>query len=164
MLEELKDLKNASTKQQDLIYKLEREVVETKEELKRIIKQLETTTRNAITPLFTGNSQALYADVLCTPPDSLKSTDVPTSPHVSRALFCTIDVSRVPVEESNHATPGVIRTAVENEVHVEKESPAWRCRAVTRDVKAPHRSRIVCRDEEHRMIKGIAERKLPQGV
>lgn len=171
VLEELKHLKNESVKQQELICKLEREVSETKEELKRVTEQLENTTRNTISPPFLGNSQASYADVVRTPPDSLPSNIRTISSHVatpsneSELIFCTVDVSRVQDGDSGRVTPDVIRTVVESEVRREKESPAWRCRAVTKDLKAPHRIKIICRDEEeHQVIKGIAEKKLPQGV
>ena len=42
VLEELKNLKNASVKQQESIYKLEKELVDTKEELERVRQQLQT--------------------------------------------------------------------------------------------------------------------------
>ncbi|PNP37010.1 hypothetical protein TGAMA5MH_11093 [Trichoderma gamsii] len=46
--EELKDLKEESIKQQELICKLEREIVNTKEQLKQVVTQLEATTRTTI--------------------------------------------------------------------------------------------------------------------
>jgi hypothetical protein len=116
VLEELKDLKNASIKQQELICKLEREVVETKEEWKRVTEQLETTTRNTISPPFPDNSQPSYADVVRTPPDSLPSNVRTISSHFttpsneSELIFCTIDVSRVQDKENNQVTPCGIRT------------------------------------------------------
>ena len=171
VLEELKDLKEESVKQQELICKLEQEVVGTKEQLQHVVKQLEAATRTATVSLSPGTGHASYADVARTPPDSLPSniqsaTSGVTTPSIaSESLCCTIDVSSVRVEERNRVTPGEIRTAVESEVREEKVSPGWRCRAVTKDLKAPHRIRIVCRDEkEHVMIKRIAEKKLPQSV
>lgn len=171
VLEELKDLKTASIKQQELICKLEREVVDTKEELKRVTEQLEATTRNTITPPFPGNSQISSAEVVRSPPDSLPSnvrtlsSRVATPSNTSESLFCTIDVSEVQGDETSRVTPGEIRNVVESEVRVGKGSPSWRCRAVTKVLKAPHRIRIVCRDEdEHQMIKRIVERTLPQSV
>lgn len=54
---------------------------------------------------------------------------------------------------------------MESEVREEKELPAWRCRAVTQDLKASHWIRIVCRDEaEYLMIKCIVEKRLPRSV
>ena len=171
VLEELKDLKNAPTKQQELICKLEREVVETKEELKRITEQLKTTTGNAIGPLFPGNGQASYVDIARTPPDSPSNNDrevssqITTPAGVSALVFCTIDVSRVPDEDISRVTPGEIRTVVESEVRREKESPAWRCRAITTDLKSPHRIRSVCRDKkEHQVIKDVAERNFHEAL
>lgn len=51
VLGELKDLKEASSKQQELIKKLEQEVSATKEELERVTEQLEIVTRSAASPL-----------------------------------------------------------------------------------------------------------------
>lgn len=82
----------------------------------------------------------------------------------SETLFCTIDLSKVSSDDRDHATAGAIRNTVEDEVRVEKELLAWQCRAVTRDAKAPHHIRIVCRNEhELTMVKGIVEKKLPSG-
>ena len=154
VLEELKDLKTKSIKQQELICKLEQEVSEIKEELERVAEQLENTTRNTISPPFLGNCQASYADIIRTPPNSLPSnirtilSHITTPSNKSELIFCTVDVSRVQDGDSGRVTPDVIRTVVESEVRREKESPAWRCRAVTKDLKAPHRIKIICRDEE----------------
>ena len=79
VLEELKDLKSASTKQQELICELrkqaadtQREIQETKEELKYVREQLETVT--AATAMATQSSpRASYAAVARTPPDSQPS-------------------------------------------------------------------------------------------
>lgn len=165
VLDELKDLKTASFKQQEQICRLEREVLDTKEELKRVTEQLKCATRNTATP-------PTYADVLRTPPDSPASRNVQTfasggtaPPDTSEALFCTVDVSRVQTDDSSRVTPGAIRSAVQNEIRTEKGLPAWQCRAITTDLKAQQRIRIVCRDEdEHQMIKEILENKLRQGV
>jgi hypothetical protein len=169
--EELKDFKEESIKQQELICKLEREIVNTKEQLKQVVTQLEATTRTTIPSPSPAHGQASYADVARTPPDSLPSnirtlsSGFTTPSNSSESLFCTIDVSSVGVEERSRVTPGEIRAAVEREVREEKESPAWRCRAVTQELKASHRIRIVCRDEaEHLMIKRIVEKRLPRSV
>lgn len=171
VLEELKHLKEESIKQQELICKLECEIVNTKEQLKYVVTQLEATTQTTITSLSPVHGRSSYADVARTPPDSLPSnirtlsSGVTTPSNSSESLFCTIDVSKVGIEERSCVTPGEIRAAVESEVREEKESPAWRCRAVTQDLKASHRIRIVCRDEaEHLMIKRIAEKRLPRSV
>ncbi|PNP37055.1 hypothetical protein TGAMA5MH_11050 [Trichoderma gamsii] len=71
--EGFKDLKEQSIKQQELICKLEREIVNTKEQLKQVVTQLEATTRTTITSPSPAHGQASYADVARTPPDSLPS-------------------------------------------------------------------------------------------
>ena len=54
---------------------------------------------------------------------------------------------------------------MESAVRAEKESPSWRCQAVTKDLRAPYRIRIVCRDQDvHQTIKRIVESELPQSV
>lgn len=171
VLDELKDLKEESIKQRELIGKLEQEVVNTKEQLQQVVKQFEATTRTATTSPSPGNGHALYADVARTPPDSLPSNirslsaDLTTSSHSSELLFCTIDVSNVRVEDRSSVTPGEIRAAVESVAREEKESPSWRRRAVTKDLKASNRIKVICRDEvEHLMIKRILEKRLPQSV
>ncbi|GKU22897.1 unnamed protein product [Fusarium langsethiae] len=60
---------------------------------------------------------------------------------------------------------GTIRATVENEVRSELDNPTWRCRAVTKDPKNPHRVRVTCRDEsEHEIVKRVAETKLAPGA
>lgn len=170
VLDELKDLKEASSKQQELIGKLEKEVVETREEFKRITEQLANATRSVTTPPAPDRYRQTYADAARTPPESPKSSDAQlasdvTVSNASELLFCTIDVSRVPADDCDRTSPGAIRTAVENEFRMGGEIPAWRCRAVTRDVKAPHRIRIICRHKsELQRIKSIAEKNLPPGT
>ncbi|KAK9443991.1 transposon I factor, partial [Metarhizium brunneum] len=58
VLDKLKDLKEESVKQRELICKLEQEVVNTKEQLQLVIKQLEATTRTATTSPSPGNGHA----------------------------------------------------------------------------------------------------------
>ncbi|KAK9444805.1 reverse transcriptase [Metarhizium brunneum] len=99
VLEELKDLKTKSIKQQELICKLEQEVSEIKEELERVAEQLENTTRNTISPPFLGNCQASYADIIRTPPNSLPSnirtilSHTTTPSNKSELIFFPVDSS-----------------------------------------------------------------------
>ncbi|KAL9564020.1 hypothetical protein ACKAV7_011880 [Fusarium commune] len=59
----------------------------------------------------------------------------------------------------------IVHEIVENEVCSELDNPTWRCRAVTKDPKNPHRVRITCRDEsEHEIVKRAAEIKLALGA
>ena len=74
VLEELKDLKEESVKQQELICKLEQEVVGTKEQLQHVVKQLEAATRTATVSLSPGTGHESYADVARTLLDSYGHT------------------------------------------------------------------------------------------
>lgn len=116
MLDELKDLKTASFNKQAQICRLEREVLDTKKELKRVTEQLKCATRDIVTP-------PTHADVVRAPPDSPASSNVQTSAsggtapsNMSKALFCTIDVSRAQTDDSSRVTPGEIRPSVQNEI------------------------------------------------
>ncbi|SCO82744.1 uncharacterized protein FRV6_06957 [Fusarium oxysporum] len=87
-----------------------------------------------------------YADVVRAPPDSPASSIVQTSAsggtapsNMSKALFCTIDVSRAQTDDSSRVIPSEIRPSVQNEI-------------------TPQRIRIVCLDEdEQQTIKRLLE-------
>jgi hypothetical protein len=54
---------------------------------------------------------------------------------------------------------------VERGVCSEQDNLSWRCRAVIKDLKNPHRVRIACRDEaKHKMVKQLVEGKLTRGA
>jgi hypothetical protein len=42
---------------------------------------------------------------------------------------------------------------VESGIRAEQEDPSWRCQAVTKDPRNPHRVRIACRNEVVRLIR-----------
>ncbi|EXM16394.1 hypothetical protein FOTG_15326 [Fusarium oxysporum f. sp. vasinfectum 25433] len=74
-------------------------------------------------------------------------------------------VCEQPGEDEARLSAGTIRATVENEVRSELDNPTWRCRAVTKDPKNPHRVRITCRDEnKHEIVKRVAETKLAPGA
>ena len=80
-------------------------------------------------------------------------------------LHCTIDTSRVAEEDTDKASPGAIKTAVEKEMRATNGQGNWRCRAVTRDAKNANRIKIACRDEtEQHMVKQVAETKIALGI
>ncbi|KAF6515875.1 hypothetical protein HZS61_004616 [Fusarium oxysporum f. sp. conglutinans] len=109
--------------------------------------------------------QRSYADVtrLSTHLTHSHSRAVPAPPSAADALYCTIDISRT--EDEARASAGTIRATVENEVRPELDNPTWRCQAVTRDPKNPHRVRVTCRNEsEHEVVKRVAETKLAPGT
>lgn len=186
VLEELKELKDASNKQQEVmqqwqehqtdheqqlyetIHDLQQQLTDSKEELKQVKELLEASTRQRNDSPFPGSTQASYADVVRIPsgnrprnvPNAVKS-----SPTLTESLFCTVDTSKVQAEEGTLFHPGEIRTIVEREVRNELDTPAWRCRAVTVGSKTANHIRVVCRNEdEHQMIKRVLEAHLPRGA
>ncbi|KAF4336647.1 reverse transcriptase [Fusarium beomiforme] len=107
-----------------------------------------------------------YADVTQLTPflPHNDSRTLAAPPNPTDVLYCTIDVSRLG-EDETRLSAGTIRATVENEIRSELDNPTWRCRAVTKDPKNPHRIRITCRDEsEHEIVKRIAETKLAPGA
>jgi hypothetical protein len=54
---------------------------------------------------------------------------------------------------------------VEDEMRSTTKQANWRCRAVTKDPKNPHRVRIACRDEaEQKVVKLAVESKIAPGI
>ena len=182
VLQELKNLQNASAKQQELISELQSQFIETQRELQETRKELQETKaelKNAreqlevITATTSAHSspRASYAEVARTPPGSQPSnirtlsTGNSTPSNFTETLYCTIDVSRVDSGQRDGASTGAIRGLIEAEARATLNQPSWRCRAVTVDRKNNNRIRIACRDEaEHQMIKQLAEPKIPRGA
>ncbi|RYP06830.1 hypothetical protein DL765_009343 [Monosporascus sp. GIB2] len=115
--------------------------------------------------------ESSYADVARTTPTSEPSNVQPLSSPLNTAstcnntLYCTIDTPRVENEASDQISAGGIRTMVENGVRTEQDNASWRCRAVTKNPRNPHRISIACRDEtEHARVKRVVEANLAQGV
>jgi hypothetical protein len=174
VLAELRDLKHASIKQQELIYKLEGELVDTKEELERVSQQLQTL-QASVSPVQSSQVQssprASYADAVRTPPLSQPTnirslSSMRTTPSsFTDTLHCTIDTSRVEDHNQVEAQVGSIRRAIETEVKAKEGREAWRCAAVIKDSRNEHRVKIVCRDEaELRRVKEAAEKVVVQGA
>jgi DNA polymerase III alpha subunit (gram-positive type) len=166
-MEMTRELQEAVAKQEETMNEMGKQMAEMKEqmteELQRTREQLETIATSAM-----DVSQRSYADVTRSstskPQAGPRTATVTVPPIPTDTLYCTIDVSRI---EDDDARPsaGTIRATVENEARAELHSPAWRCRAVTKDPKNPHRIRISCRDEsEHEAVKRIAETKLARGT
>ncbi|KAF5963815.1 reverse transcriptase, partial [Fusarium bulbicola] len=164
-MEMTKELQEAVAKQEETMNEMGKQMVEMKEqmaeELKRAREQLETIATSTM-----EGRQRSYADVTRLTP-SLPHNDpraLTAPPILTDTLYCTIDVSRI---EDDDARPlaGTIRATVENEVRAVLDNPTWRCKAVTKDPKNPHRIRISCRDKsEHEAVKQIAETKLARGI
>lgn len=185
VLEELKELKDASNQQRDfmrqwekqqtdreqqlheLIRDLQQDVADTKEELNQVKEQLETATRERRESPFPGSTQASYADIVRNSESdgrNGKTTSGRIQPRslISESLFCTVDTSKMQSEEGGLFRPGEIRTIVEREVRTALDIPTWRCRAVTSNIRTPYYIRVLCRDEEeHQTIKRVLEANLP---
>ncbi|KAM3550091.1 hypothetical protein ARSEF4850_008517, partial [Beauveria asiatica] len=175
VLKELKDIKDASVKQQNLIEDLREQVVEakqeirdTRDELKYVREQLEAVTAAAAASEISPRPS--YAEIARTPPTSYPS-NIPsfssntTTSGATDLLYCTVDVSRVDEALVEKTSAGAVRTVIETEARLKLERANWRCRAVTKDRKNPNRIRIACRDEvEHDLVKQLAHAKLPTGA
>jgi hypothetical protein len=164
-MEMTKELQEAVAKQEETMHEMGKQMVEMEErmteELQRAREQLETIATNA-----TDGPQRSYADITRLTPflPHNDSRTLAAPPNPIDVLYCTIDVSRLGEDEAR-LSAGTIRTTVENEVRSELDDPTWRCRAVTRDPKNPHRVRITCRNEsEHVIVKRVAETKLALGA
>jgi hypothetical protein len=108
-----------------------------------------------------------YADVArCTPPTSVPSPASSASRTATpEPAFCTVDMTRVPEEHIEEATPAALRKLIENEMQAPGDQPKWRCLAVTRDRGNINRLRIVGRNEaEVKRIKDIIEAKKAPGA
>ncbi len=87
-----------------------------------------------------------------------------TASSFTDTLHCTVDTSRVEQQNQVQAQVGNIRRAIEKEVKVSEGYEAWRCAAVIKDPKNPHRVKIVCRDEAKlRRVKEAAKRSWCRG-
>jgi myosin heavy subunit len=164
-MEMTKELQEAVAKQEQTVHEMGKQMVEMKErmteELQQAREQLETIATSA-----TDGPQRSYADVTRLTPFSPHndSRTLAASPNPTDVFSCTIDVSRLG-EDEVRLSAGTIRATVENQVRSELDNPTWRCRAVTKDPKNPHRVRVTCRDEsEHEIVKRVAETKLAPGA
>ncbi|RKK45061.1 hypothetical protein BFJ69_g18273 [Fusarium oxysporum] len=164
-MEMTRELREAVAKQEETVHKMGKQMMEIKdqmtEELQRVREWLETIVTNAM-----DGPQRSYADVTRLTPflPHNDSRTLAAPPNPTDVLYCTIDVSRLEEDEAR-LSAGTIRATVENEVRSELGNPTWRCRAVTKDPKNPHRIRITCRDEnEHEIVKRAAETKLAPGA
>ncbi|KAB5513465.1 hypothetical protein GE09DRAFT_1231814 [Coniochaeta sp. 2T2.1] len=178
----LKALLEAWTRQEARNKAMQAEMIQVKDELQAVKEECQSVKNelqrtkqqmaDGFAALTSGQSSPSlsYADVARTPPASQPSnartlsSNYTTPSTLTNTLYCTIDTSRMGNETNDRTSAGAIRTMIESGVRAEQEDPSWRCRAVTKDPKNPHRIRIACRGEaEHKMIKRVAEAKLEQG-
>lgn len=178
VLEVMGNLREIVIQQQTTINELHDRLKETQEELltlkhqelKQVYERLDALTK---TMELSANSspKASYAEVAQTPPNSAPAnvasiSSMGTTPStMTDTLYCVIDTSNVPVEDGDKVSAGEVRKAVEKELRVNREQANWRCHAVIKDPKNPHRIRIACRDEgEQKAVKRAAETKIAPGV
>jgi hypothetical protein len=142
------------------------------EELKQVHDRLDAIGSNPVLNNYVNASpNRSYAEVARTPPNSSPENGVSissmrTTPStMTNTLYCTIDTSNVANEDLEKTSTSAVRVAVEKEIRTVADQANWRCRAVTKDAKNPHRIRIACRDEaEHKAVKQAIEAKPVPGV
>ena len=85
---------------------------------------------------------------------------------LAKQLFCTIDVERAESATAKEKSAASIRGAIEREIRGgDNGDKAWRCAAVTRDGRHPHRIRVIRKDEEElEKVKKAAEATLLEGA
>ena len=170
VLELVVSLREVIVQQQDTINDLHDRLKDTQDELKQVREQLDAIWNSPALNTTNTSPRPSYADVARTPPNSLPNVNsissIGTTPTtITDTLYCTIDTSRVRDEDADKASAAAIRTSVEKEYRNTNEQEKWRCRAVTKDVKNPHRIRIACRDEaEHKAVKQVVEARLVPGA
>lgn len=168
----IKELRGIIIQQQDTIKDLHERLKDTQVELKQVHDQLDAISGNVALNTSVGTSpNPLYADVARTPPNSTpvnvrSVSSIGTTPStMTNTLYCTVDTSRVSSEDAEKTSVGAIRANVEKDMRNTSEQANWRCRAVTKDQKNPHRVRIACRDEaEHKEVKRVMEANLVTGM
>ena len=168
LLESNKELLESNKELHEKITKLEGELCAANERLQAVEVQLGDMAAIAISQ---NSASPSYADVARTPPGSVPSNVRTLSSwntlqsNVTDTLYCTVDTSSVERETSDSASAGAIRSIVERRMRAEKDNSTWRCRAVTKDPKNPHRIRIACRDEaEHEQVKRVVGANLAPGT
>ena len=172
----LKIILEAWTKQEAHNKAMKAELGRVKDELQAVKDELNRTKQEMVegmAALASGQSSPSpsYADVARTPPTSQPSnvqtlSSLHTTPStLTSTRYCTIDTSRVEQEALDQISAGVIRTMVESGIRAEQEGSSWRCQAVTKDPRNPHRIRIACRNElEHKKVKSVLEMNLDKRV
>jgi hypothetical protein len=180
---EVKSLRETVIKQQETINDLRDQHGETcselralktlmTEELKQVHDRLDAIGSNpALNNYVNASPNRSYAEVARSPPNSslgnvVSISSMGTTPStMTDTLYCTIDTSKVANDDLDKISTGAVRVAVEKEMRTTTDQANWRCRAVTKDAKNPHRLRIACRDEaEHKAVKHAIEANLTPGV
>lgn len=93
-----------------------------------------------------------YAAIARTPPESQPNLgSIPTASATPSSMldkvYCTIDTSRVEVENKHKTSTTAIRKEVEKQIQMTVQDSKWGCVAVTKDPRNPDRVRVICRNE-----------------
>lgn len=162
-------------RQEELIRQLSAQITElqeehrnSKEELRQVRAELESIKTAASS--WQSSPQTSYADVVRTTPLSQltnQSTLSPmrTTPSVTDMFHCTVDTSRVEEQHQHKAGVGSIRQAIEGELRAKEGHENWKCAAVVKDARNPHRIKVICRYEsEMHLVREAAEKTAITGA
>jgi hypothetical protein len=164
------------SKQHDAIQELQRQLADTRtqltEELKQARDQIDALQhKSAVTATAQASPSRSYAEIARTPPSSQPSgirtlSSQNTTPStLTDTLFCTIDTSRVEDKEKGKVQVADIRKTIEAEIQRRGSKENWRCAAVVKEARNPHRVRVICRDEsETQLVKEAAQKISVPGV
>jgi uncharacterized coiled-coil protein SlyX len=170
------ELRDVVSKQHDAIQELQRQLADTRtqltEELKQARDQIDALRRkSAVTATAQASPSRSYAEIARTPPSSQPSgirtlSSQNTTPStLTDTLFCTIDTSRVEDKEKGKVQVADIRKTIEAEIQRRGSKENWRCAAVVKEARNPHRVRVICRDEsETQLVKEAAQKISVPGV
>ena len=157
---------NVSSKQQnDRVMQILLQVVQENKELKARVEALETRLHQRQELASTGGAlsyagAAMLGAKTMTPQGQMGPPRL--APRVEE-IFCTVDYSRVGVEEEAAIIPD-LRKDVKKEIQKE-EGKAFRCKAILKDPRARNRVRILCRNEEELdKVKKAATKIAKEGV
>jgi hypothetical protein len=170
------ELRDVISKQHDAIQELHRQLEDTRtqlsEELKQARDQIDVLQRkSSVTATAQVSPSRSYAEIARTPPSSQPSgirtlsSQNATPSTLTDTLFCTIDTSRVDEKEKGKVQVADIRKTIEAEIQRRESKENWRCAAVVKEARNPHRVRVICRDEvEVQLVKEAAQKISVPGV
>ncbi len=138
----------------------------TQDELKQARQELETI--KTATSSWQSSPQTSYAEIARMETPNRPSSPPPRAPTrttPSEMFHCTVDTSRVEEEHQHMAGVGSIRQAIEAELRNKTGHEKWKCAAVVKDARDPHRIKVICRDEnELQLVREAAEKTVPAGT
>jgi hypothetical protein len=170
------ELRDVINKQHDAIQELHRQLEDTRTQLSEALRQardqIDVLQRKSIgTATAQASPSRSYAEIARTPPSSQPSgirtlpSQNTTPSTLTDTLFCTIDTSRVDEKEKGKVQVADIRKTIEAEIQRLGSKENWRCAAVVKEARNPHRVRVICRDEgEVQLAKEAAQKISVSGV